>query len=214
MNEQARQGEMLMRGRIVFCCAILAFASAAPARADSGPFAFVRVAESSSDFDGILALVSGDEMSLEAGIGYRFNAYFSVQAGYQDFGEYRSGTSCPPGAFCPVPPECPPDAICFIDGSTGSAFEAEVSGWSVRTTGTLPLGGSLAAFASVGALVYDADLSIRTPELTFDIDQTEDELVYEAGLRLQLTEWWAIEASYERVNLDIDSTKVGFMFLF
>lgn len=173
--------------------------------ADTGYFVVASVGDSSADLDSLfLPLLSDDDRSFEIGIGYVFNPHLAVQAGYHDFGEFDGEiASCPPDTFCLLPLAIP--------------FQVDVSGWSLRVTGGYPLGERFATFASVGVLVWDADLRFVLEDglVSFSsIGNEGDDLMYEAGLRWRLSDRWNIQASYEKVNLDIESTKLGVLFRF
>lgn len=175
------------------------------ARADTGFFAVVNVGDSSADLDSFfLPLLSDDDRSFEIGGGYVFNRHLAVQAGYHDFGEFDGEiAACPPDTFCVSPPVIP--------------FRVDVSGWSLRVTGSYPLGQRFAAFASVGVLVWDMDLQfmLGDNQAIFSSNRTEgDDAMYEAGLRWRLSDRWNLQASYEKVHLDLDSTKLGVLFRF
>lgn len=177
-----------------------------PAWADAGYFAVASVGDSSAHLDSLfLPLPSDDDQSFEIGVGYAFNPHLAVQAGYHDFGEFDGEiASCPPATFCLSPPPAIP-------------FQVDVSGWSLRVTGGYPLGERFAAFASLGVLVWDVDFRFVLEDglVSFPGIGTEgDDLMYEAGLRWRLSDRWNIQASYEKVNLDIESTKLGLLFRF
>lgn len=175
------------------------------ASGDTGYFAVANIGDSSADLDSLfLPLLSDDDRSFEIGVGYAFNPHLAVQAGYHDFGEFDGEiVSCPPETFCVSPPTIP--------------FQVDISGWSLRVTGAYPFGERFAVFASVGVLVWDMDLRFVLEDnmVIFSSVGTEgDDLMYEAGLRWRLSDRWNIQASYEKVNLDIESTKLGVLFRF
>lgn len=181
---------------------VLAVASGA-ARAETGFFAFASVGDSSAKLDELtFQPPSDDGRSFEIGFGYAFNPYLAVQAAYHDFGDYDSEVLCvPPDA----PFECPP-----------IPFQADISGWSLRVTGSYPLGEQFAAFANAGVLVWDADLSFALADdsAVFTNSSEGDDLIYEAGLRWRFSDRWNLQASYEKVNLDIETAKLGVLFRF
>lgn len=188
--------------------------------ADTGYFAVANIGDSSADLaTSFSPPLSDDDRSFEIGVGYAFNPHLSVQAGYHDFGDFHGELElpCPPNSFCLPPDECPPGTICLAPPPIQVPFRVDVTGWSLRVTGAYPLGERFAAFASAGVLVWDADLrfALEGGTAIFTGFGTEgDDLMYEAGLRWRLSDRWNIQASYEKADLDIESTKLGVLFRF
>lgn len=181
---------------------LLAF-TAGTAWADSGYFAVAGAGTSSTNIGRALFIpgLSDDDRSFEIGIGYAFSPNLSVQAGYHDYGEYHGEMPC-------LIEVCGPDPI---------LVQAELAGWSLRVTGAYPFAERFAVFASAGVLVWDADVDFTLPEgigVFTGFSNESDDLMYEAGLRWRLSARWNIQASYEKVNLDVESAKLGLLFRF
>jgi hypothetical protein len=94
----------------------------------------------------------------------------------------------------------------------------DISGWSARLTGSLPLGPRFAAFASVGVIAWDtsADAVVTLPDgrRVDDLDDSGEDLIYDAGLQWHVSDRWSLQAFYEQVDLDIESGKLGATFRF
>ena len=171
------------------------------AEADTGWFALAGIGDSSAELGPFLGSVTGDERSFEVAVGYAFTPYLAAQAGWHDYGDYGGELPC-------IVPDCPQPSL---------PFEMGLDGWSLRVTGAYPFAGRFAAFASVGVLVWEAEQRFAPVDglAIFTGPGTEgDDFLYEAGLRWRLSDRWNLQASYEKVELDIESAKLGVLFRF
>lgn len=169
-------------------------ASAAQAQPSSNFYAVASVGYSDTSFrPTVNDVIDDDDQSFEVGIGYAFNRYLSVQGSYHDFGEPTGFANCPPGVLC-------------ITVTTPEPVE--VDGWSASVIGHLPLGERLSLFGKAGILSWDTSASSSS------LDDSGEDLLVGAGVSWQLTDRWGVELAYERVDLDIDSGKLGVAFRF
>lgn len=71
---------------------------------------------------------------------------------------------------------------------------------------------------SIGLIARDTSAAeiVRLPGVgsVDDLDASGEDLIYGAGLRWHVSNRWSLQVSYERVNLDIDSAKLGATFRF
>lgn len=192
-------------------------AGAVQAQADRGFFATAQLGRSDTDFHpSAFARIDDSESSYEIGIGYRFNEHLAIRAGWQDFGEVTGFVQCPEdGCLVDEDDGCPFGDMCFAFVQP-VPVGVDISGWSARVTGSLPFAGRFAGFASIGVVAWDTSAStvVTLPGVgaVDDLDDSGEGLLYDAGLRWDVSDRWSLEAAYERVNLDIDSFKLGVVF--
>jgi opacity protein-like surface antigen len=209
----------IMSNRVLLACVALAlWTSTASAQAQRGFFASVNIGSSETSFHPTsVARLDDREQSFDVGIGYAFGPYFAIQGAYHDYGQVTGFVACPPEGCMLAPGECPPGSVCFAFMQP-VPVQVDISGWSARLTGTLPLGSRFAAFASVGVIDWDtsADAIVTLPDgrRVDDLDDSGKDLVYGAGLQWHVSDRWSLQAFYEHVDLDIESGKLGATFRF
>ena len=220
---------MSNRGLLATCVVLALWTSTASAQAQRGFFASVNIGSSETSFHPTsVARIDDREQSFDVGIGYAFGPYFAIQAAWHDYGQVTGFVVCPPEGCtlppgecllpegCTLPGECPP-AVCFAFIQP-APVQVDISGWSARLTGSLPLGSRFAAFASVGVVGWDAstDAIVTLPDgsRVDDLDDSGEDLVYGAGLQWHVSDRWSLQAFYEHVDLDIESGKLGATFRF
>ena len=172
--------------------------------ASSGLYAFLDVGNSDVDrFVSSVDRIDGDETSLGVGIGYQFVPNWSVQISYVDLGEVSATVGCPPDFFCIAAP-----------GTTLLPFSpdtADINGFAVELLGSYPISGyPLAVFGKVGVMDWNSDWRFNSA-----FDESKTDLVYGLGLK-----WtpdgsrWGLAISYDEVDMDIKSVKIGTTFQF
>jgi hypothetical protein len=200
------------------CVVLVLWTSTVSAQAERGFFASANIGSSRTSFHPTsVARIDEREQSFDVGIGYAFGPYFAIQGAYHDFGQVTGFVVCPPEG-CMVPPdECPPGAVCLAF-MRPQPVPVDISGWSARLTGSLPLGLRFAAFASVGVIAWNtsADAIVTLPggRRVDDLDDSGEDLIYGAGLQWHVSDRWSLQLSYEHVDLDIESGKLGATFRF
>ena len=138
-----------------------------------------------------------DTSSVE--VGYFFNRYVGIQAGYHDLGSF-DGTGSP----------CPDRAdICI---AVVVPIEAEVTGWSLAVVPSWPFTERFSAFAKLGALAWDTDLSseriVTGRGREFETVSSTD-LLAGIGLGYRFGTRLGAVAEYRRLDLDLASTSLG-----
>lgn len=200
------------------CVMLALWTSVAPAQAQRGFFASANIGSSETSFRPTpVARLDDRDQSFDVGIGYVFSPYFAIQGTYQDFGQGTGVVACPPEG-CMLPPgECPPGSVCVVF-MRPVPVQVDISGWSARLTGSLPVGRRFAAFASVGVVAWNASadtiVTLPSGRRVDDLDDSGADLLYGAGLQWHLSDRWSLQASYEYVDLDIESGKFGVSFRF
>ena len=138
-----------------------------------------------------------DASSVE--VGYFFNRYVGIQAGYHDLGSFE-------GTGSPCPDEVDP-CIALL-----APIEAEVTGWSLAVVPSWPFTERLSAFAKLGALAWNTDLSseliVTAHGREFETLSSTD-LLAGIGLSYRLSTRLGAVAEYRRLDLDLASTSLG-----
>lgn len=172
----------------------LLFGHAVGADPGAGAYAFVNIGESRSNFrPSVVDVISDNDVSYALGVGYAFNRYFSVEGSYHDFGE--------PIGFA----GCPIEVLCI------QAFSPEavsIEGWSGSLVATTPLVDQLDVFGKIGVMSWDADA--RGPSL----NDSGSDLLFGVGLVWNASTRWGVRASYEKVDLDIETATLGAIYRF
>lgn len=186
-----------MKTRYLVAVAASTLALAAPAalaESQSGFFAVASIGDTNIHYrPQVNDVIADNSRTFELGFGYSLNPNFSIQGSYHDYGD--------PIGFA----GCPPEVLCIV---AFSPEEVKVDGWSASLVGTLPLSDKFAVFGKLGVMAWNTDA--RSASLN---DSGED-LMYAAGVNWNLSERWGIQLSYEELNLDIRSSKLGAVFRF
>lgn len=127
----------------------------------------------------------GDDTSLKAFAGWRFNKFLAVELAYVDFGT-------------------PSDSIQGVD------VDVDLTGFAPYVVATLPLPLlPIEFFAKVGYYFYDVEATVRDATAgTVRVDDSDEDLVYGAGIGLSLFDKIAIRLEYEQVDLsDVDTAE-------
>lgn len=168
------------------------------ARADDerSSYVFASYGESDSEFSVTSNdTIQGDDKSYEIGFGYAFSKHLAVEGSYQNFGDPDGFAGCPPEVLC----------IAIVPFSREPV---EIDGWAVALRGSVPFTDSLSGFARLGLLAWDA--SAQTPVL----NDSGTDLLYGVGFAADYNESFGLQLAYERVELDIDTVKLGARFRF
>jgi hypothetical protein len=116
-----------------------------------------------------------------------------VEGGYHDFGEPIGFAGCPIEVFC-------------IQAFVPEAVSIE--GWSASLVATTSLIEQVEVFGKIGFMSWDADA--RSPSL----NDSGNDLLYAVGLVWNASKRWGVRASYEKVELDIESATLGAIYRF
>lgn len=177
----------------------LAALALAPA-AEAGPFYFVgKLGSTGTKVDvseAIPGIIDGDDNSTSIGLGLRFGR-LAFQAEYHDLGKVPGF-----GAACPFEgPVCVPD---------GLPVEADSSAISVTVLPHLLLTRRLQLYGKLGFISWDTDISVVGERASDFLDQrSKEDLVYGAGLRLEIPGPVGAFVEYERVADSFDTVAIG-----
>ena len=161
-----------------------------------------------------------DASSVE--VGYFFNEYIGVQAGYHALGTFDgAGSPCPDDVdACIERLALPPQALC-VEGQPCvevlAPIEAEVTGWSLAVVPTWPFTERLSAFAKVGALEWDTELSSElffVPGGRHFESFSNTDLLTGVGLSYRFGESLGAVAEYRQLDLDLASASLGLSWRF
>ena len=126
---------------ILLICTIMILAMAPCAAAADGRFYLgvsIGSASLNEDFDGFD--VDADSTALRFVAGWQFNEYFSLEGGYQNFGDFEQS---------------------FETGGETVAVSLKADGFTLGVTGMIPLGERFALFGRFGSFFWDGDASIN-----------------------------------------------------
>ena len=130
------------------------------------------------DVDDAIADFDEDENASKYFVGWRFNRFFGLQADLYDLG----------------------NASAELRGQPISS-EAEAYGASI--VGTLPIA-FIELFARAGFIFYD--LEVNTTNLSDRIDESDEDLVYSAGIGFTFVERFNLQLEYEVLEIsELDS---------
>lgn len=119
-------------------------------------------------------------------VGYQFNDYFAMEAGYADLGDFSYQVARAPGA-----------------GSLN--VDTNYKGFNLDLVGTLPMTPRLSAFARVGAFRYETEQNfVGTESLAASLNRDEDDMGYKfgAGLEYSFTERLSARIEAERYRIE------------
>lgn len=151
----------------------------------------VGAASLNEDFDGFD--IDADSTAFRLTVGWQFNDYVSVEAGYHNFGRFEQTVDA--------------------DG-TPVEVSLKADGFTLGVTGSLPLGERFSLFGRAGAFFWDGDADIN------GVSQARPEdtnLFLGFGLSYQLTEKLDLTGDLTRYELDASESNVlsvGFRYIF
>ena len=121
------------------------------------------------DIDDAISDFDTDESSSKYFVGYRFNQFFGIQADLYDFGD-SSATLL------------------------GRPISSKTEGYGASVVGTLPIG-FVELFARAGLVWYD--LEVTTPNISDRIDESDNDVVYSAGIGFTIVHRVNLQLEYE-----------------
>ena len=128
--------------------------------------------------------------------GYRWSPYFAIQVGYHDFGEVPGfGTPCNDDDEVCLPIDIP--------------IEAETTACSLSFVPQFPLGKRFSVFGKVGAIALETEVNDRSTSVDFFDDFEEEDVIWGAGLRLQIFGPIQVFYEYEGVGEDFETQSFG-----
>jgi len=141
-------------------------------------------------------VVDGDDDSETIEAGFRFSRYWAIQAGYHDFGDVPGfGQPCTEDAEVCIPVLVP--------------ISAETKAYSLAIVPQLPLGKRLSIFGKLGAIALETEVRDADDALGFFEDFDEEDLLWGAGLRLQIFGPIQIFYEYEGIGDDFETQSFG-----
>ncbi len=193
-------------GSAALLAAVVLTAPPAPATEAHGWLVDLKYGQSTFEetFPGRRIAIFDDEADA-AGVevGYRFNDYIGLQAGYHDLGTFQGV-----GPFC-----ASDDEVCLGRAALYAPipWEAEVLGWSLAAVPSWPFTGRLSAYGKVGLLDWESDLSSApVPEVPAEFRSFSDtDLLTALGVRYRFGERFGALLEYQRIDLDLGSTTLG-----
>lgn len=169
-----------MKHKAKYAALLLAALTPVIASADGGLFISGSVgrADLSERFDGFD--IDADSTAFKVAVGWQFNEYFAVDAGYHNFGRF--------------------DQTFDISGSL-TAVSLKADGFTLGVLGSVPVGERLSLFARAGAFFWDGDADINN----VSVARPEDTNFYiGAGARLGLTD--RLSGTLDGSRYDLDGT--------
>lgn len=151
----------------------------------------VGAASLSEDFDGFD--IDADSTAFRLAIGWQFNDYLALEAGYHNFGRFEQTVD--------------------VNGTT-VAVSLKADGFTLGVTGSLPLGERFSLIGRAGTFFWDGDADIN------GVSQARPEdtnLFLGIGVSYQLTEKLELTGDWSRYELEdteSDVLAVGLRYLF
>jgi hypothetical protein len=187
--------------RALLTTALLGMAALAlPPAAQAGPFyLFAKLGSTDTAIDvagGFTDVLDGDDNSNGFGLGFKLGRHWAFQAEYHDLGKVPGfGLAC---AF--EEPTCVP----------GLPVEADSSAVSVTVVPHVLLTRRIRLYGKLGYISWDTDISAVRDQGSEFLEQFSDEdLVYGAGLRLEIPGPIDAFAEYERIADAFDTVAIG-----
>jgi len=112
-----------------------------------------------------------DRELYEGIVGWQLNQYVGIEANYIDFGKYGNDVA-----------------------------RADIDGYGIALTGTIPLSDTFALYAKGGRLWWDGSVA----SLGERHDQNDETWVYGVGALLTVNDWVGITAEYKRYDMEYD----------
>ncbi len=139
-------------------------------------------AELTESFDGFD--VDSDSTAYRIAIGWRFNDYLTIDAGYQNFGRFDQT---------------------FDDAGAPTSISLKADGFTLGGVGNWPISDRVTMFARAGAFFWDGDAEINNVTAARPEDTN---FYFGAGVRLNVTDKLSATADGSRYDLDGTSSTV------
>ncbi len=185
---------------------------------DSSWHVDLKYGESSLDrtFGSIRTRTFDDDSNVAAvEVGFRFNDYIGVQAGYHDLGTF-DGTGSPcfdiEGQPCiqrlATLELCAEGFDCLL---VVEPLEAEFTGWSLAAVPSWPFTDRLSAFGKIGLMNWEGELFTTTTFPSFGRVATvsDTDLLTAVGLRYRFGRHASAVVEHQRFDLDLSSSTLG-----
>jgi hypothetical protein len=125
------------------------------------------------DVDDAIADFDEDEGASKYFLGWRFNRFLGVQADLYDLGSASAMLK-------------------------GQPISSDTEAYGVSVVGTLPVA-FIELFARAGFVFYD--LEVTTPDINDRIDQSDEDIVYSAGIGFTFVERFNLQLEYEVLEI-------------
>jgi len=125
------------------------------------------------DVDDAIADFDEDESASKYFFGYRFNRFLGVQADLYDLGDAETTL-------------------------LGQSISLKTEGYGASVVGTLPIA-FIELFARAGIIFYDLELT--TARLSDRIDESDQDVVYSAGIGFTFVERFNLQLEYEVLDI-------------
>ena len=183
---------------LLVACAIMVLSSGA---AQAGPFYLLaRLGSTDTGIDlagGFNNVLDGDDNSSSFGLGFKLGRNLSFQAEYHDLGNVAG-----------ISQACPIDSPACLAPVT--LVEADSSAVSVSMLPSLLLTRRIRIYVKLGYISWDTDVSaVRDAGSDFLEELSDEDLVWGAGLRLELPGPIDGYAEYERIADLFDTVAIG-----
>lgn len=172
----------------------------APAAKADGLYFVGKLGSTDTNVDvgsGLTQVLDGDDNSTSFGLGLKLGNYLVFQAEYYDLGNVPGfGSAC---AF--------DEPVCI---AVALPVEADSSAISVTWLPHFDLTRNLQVYAKLGFISWDTDISaVEEAGSQFIEEYSDEDLVYGAGLRLQIPGPVDGFAEYERIADSFDTVAIG-----
>ena len=173
-----------MKSQSIITAVAIAALTPSMASAEEGLFiaAGIGSADLSESFDGFD--VDADSTAFRITIGWRFNDYFALDGGYQNFGRFEQT---------------------FDIAGTPTDVSLKADGFSFGGVGNLPLTDRVILFARAGAFFWNGDAEINSVSAATPEDTN---FYFGAGVGLATTEKLSFTVDGSRYDLDGTSSNV------
>lgn len=187
---------MLLRRYFVVAKVIILLLLSNLAEAQGPFYIFGSLGNTSADIAfGGLNRVDDDDISYALGAGFVISEILSIEGAYHDFGSHNGETDCPPDFACLIVPV---------------STKADLTGISLSLIGSVPVADRFEAYGKVGVVSWDTDFS----GISSAFNTSGEDLLYGVGLRWSIEDRWRVSAEYSRVDLDLDTARIGLSYHF
>lgn len=138
-------------------------------------------------------VIDGDEDSTTFEIGFKFNRFWAVQAGYHDFGNFDTSL-----------------LGCEACGDGGLVLDADTRAYSLSVVPQIDLVWRVSIFAKVGLAIWETEIDAITDDTSQFVDDfTDEDIIYGVGARFRLLGNLSAFAEWEQIASDIETISIG-----
>ena len=141
--------------------------------------------------------LEGSALNTQAFAGLRYGKYVGVEAGYFRYGTFKDETWLATPDIAVLPP------------FPTATYATKLDGLTLFLVGFYPINQELEAFAKVGTVAWDSELTIRSPSVNLIGEADGDDLAFGLGLDYLASGPWRVRLELQYHDVEVTSLDIN-----